>query len=482
MRIGIELRPIQPQGSGGIVQLLQGVFAQLFRLGREHLFFVYHTGSNAGLVGPPAEHVRHRTLDADTFWWELDQHLGRDRVQVLFRSYPVEEKLFFPAGNQVVLVPDLQHEEMPDCFAADVLARRRAAFGPLIREAGAIAVLAEYGRSVLLRHYPHRRRDDVFLLSPALPLAGADVRDAPLDPADEALIPRSPFFLFPANLWPHKNHRRLLAAFACFRQRPTGQPFSLVFTGDPAGWPELRAEYPDLPAVHLGYVSKRLLAELYRRATALTYFSLYEGFGIPLLEAFSFGTPVLCSTSSSLPEVGGDAVLSCEPTDVEAMAGLMERIAADGSLRATLAERGSRRLPLYGWEQPARNLLDAFLGVGLQPVDHLAVLDGLTQRLQVELAARLDVILGQDKQLVQMQQAMLRLHEEISRVHLEALAVRRHCAELTRRLEESQRKSLRLKKAFTRTPFGLLYKVYRRVAKRLKGPKQETGPGRAGSN
>ena len=98
------------------------------------------------------------------------------------------------------------------------------------------------------------------------------------------------------------------------------------------------------------------------------------------------------------------------------------------------------------------------------------------------LSARLDVILGQDKQLVQMKQAILRVQEEMSRVHLEALAVRRHCFDLTRRLEQSQRKSLRLKKVFTRTPFGLLYKVYRRVTKRLKGPQEETGPGRAGSH
>jgi len=76
----------------------------------------------------------------------------------------------------------------------------------------------------------------------------------------------------------------------------------------------------DLAIVHLGYVPHIQVAALFSNATALAYFSLFEGFGMPLLEAFHHGTPVICSNTTSLPEVGGDAVLSCDPTDVPAMA------------------------------------------------------------------------------------------------------------------------------------------------------------------
>jgi glycosyltransferase involved in cell wall biosynthesis len=387
-------------------------------------------------------------------------------VEVLFRTYPVEEKLFFPAGNQVMLMPDLQHEEMPECFPPESLARRRAAFGLALREAGAIAVLAEHGRSVLLRHHP-RNPEDVFLLSPALPLQGDGVRTGPLDPVEEALIPRQPFFLFPANLWPHKNHRRLLAALARFRQRHPDRPVELVLTGDPAGWPELQAEHATLPVRHLGFVSKRLLAELYRRAVALVYFSQYEGFGIPLLEAFSFGTPVLCSNTTSLPEIGGDAVLLCAPGDVDAMTDLMSRITEDDSLRPLLAERGARRLALYDWQRPARNLLDALVRVGQQPVDHVALLDRVAERLQADWTARLQVIVTQNEQLQQMQQALVRVHEEASKLH-------QHCLDVTARLEESQRKGARLRKLFTWTPSGLLYRLYRKL-KTLVGRSSHAG-------
>jgi hypothetical protein len=220
----------------------------------------------------------------------------------------------------------------------------------------------------------------------------------------------------------------------------------------------LQAEHASLPVKHLGFVGPRLLAELYRRAAALTYFSLYEGFGIPLLEAFSFRTPVLCGNTTSLPELGGDAVLSCDPTDVAAMADLMGRVAEDGSLRPLLAERGARRLALYDWDRPARNLLDALVRVGRRPVDHVGLLDRVAARLHADWVARLGVILGQNDQLLQMQ-------ETIRRVHAEAAAIHQHCLDLTARLEKSQRKGARLRTLFTRTPAGLLYRLYRECKK-----------------
>lgn len=80
---------------------------------------------------------------------------------------------------------------------------------------------------------------------------------------------------------------------------------------------------------------------------------------MPLLEAFEAGVPVLCSNTSSLPEVGGDAVLTCDPTDADAMADLMHQIAQNGSLRQTMIDKGIQRLGLYSWKASAENLLAA---------------------------------------------------------------------------------------------------------------------------
>src|SRR5262249_28995089 len=153
--------------------------------------------------------------------------------------------------------------------------------------------------------------------------------------------------------WKHKNHRGLLEAFKLFRER--GRRYvSLVLTGHPDGWEELARQFPGLPVRHYGFVRPELLRVLLERAQALAFFSLYAGFGMPLLEAFDAGTPVICSNSTSLPEVGGDAVLSCDPRDPAAIADLMERVCSSQELRRRMVERGRLRLKNYSWEKAAR--------------------------------------------------------------------------------------------------------------------------------
>src|SRR5207237_1090766 len=93
---------------------------------------------------------------------------------------------------------------------------------------------------------------------------------------------------------------------------------------------------PALLEEHRQVARAALLRLLRQRARALAFFSLYEGFGMPLLEAFDAGTPVICSNTTSLPEVGGDAVLSCDPKNIAGMAALMERITREEGLRAEL--------------------------------------------------------------------------------------------------------------------------------------------------
>jgi glycosyltransferase involved in cell wall biosynthesis len=375
MRIGIELGQLFPQRSGGIVQLVRGVCEQLFRLAPDSHFFIYRGPDNIELTEDPPSNVSVVSLTGKVFWEDLGDAAARDGIDLLFRTYPIEHPVGFPLDRQIVLVPDLQHELLPECFDAESLARRRAAFSPLIRGAGAIAVLAEHGRTVLCQRYPDAR-GEVFLLPPASSLSEVENTDTSFPPEVEAQLPASPFFLFPANLWPHKNHRRLFEAFARFLAgRST--PVALVLVGDPSAWDQLKAHCRDLPVHHLGFVSTATLAGLYRRCLALTFFSLYEGFGMPLLEAFQSGAPVICSNTSSLPEIGGDAVLSCDPTDVPGMAALMSRIADDAELRAELVRRGSTRPARYTWEGSAHGLLDACRRIMARPWSRAPVLEAL---------------------------------------------------------------------------------------------------------
>jgi glycosyltransferase involved in cell wall biosynthesis len=160
-------------------------------------------------------------------------------------------------------------------------------------------------------------------------------------PGDEQ---REPFLLYPANPWPHKNHARLFEALALVRrQRPE---LRLVLTGTGLE----RLDVPEGVEVK-GRVPHEELASLFRRASALVFPSLYEGFGQPPLEAMASGTPVAVSTAGSLPEVCGDAARYFDPTSVEEIA---EAVLTVLEAPEPLMERGLRRAAAFTWDETAR--------------------------------------------------------------------------------------------------------------------------------
>ncbi len=156
---------------------------------------------------------------------------------------------------------------------------------------------------------------------------------------------------------PRKNLTRLLSAFE--RAYAQGLADALVIVGQ-RGWlyedffRRLEAS-PARDAVILpGFVPDEDLPALYAGATVFALPSLYEGFGLPMLEAMACGTPVVASRAGALPEVGGDAALYVDPTDVEALAGTLARCLKDADLRAAMREAGLRRAAQFTWERTAR--------------------------------------------------------------------------------------------------------------------------------
>ena len=355
-KIGIDIRHIVLGQSGGISQLIQGVFDAVFSKYKDCHYIVFCTIFNRSLLSASSDNITFLTLPLNTYYKELDRIAIRENIDVLFRGYPNAVDLNFPLSKQIFLIPDIQHELFPEFFDDAVLRARREDFNQALIGAGAIATISNYAKNSLL-DYRKTQCKDIFLMSPAFQ---KDYLKPVVFSSKETIeVPTQKYFLYPANLWPHKNHRRLLQAFEQFIDR-TDEDICLIFTGYAQGWAKLQAEFSDLPMHHLGFVSPQSLQTLYKHATALVYFSLHEGFGIPLLEAFNTDTPVICSNTTSLPEVGGDAILSCDPTDVDAISDLMEKIVSDESLRSTMIERGRQRLSAYTWENAADNLKAAF--------------------------------------------------------------------------------------------------------------------------
>lgn len=355
MRVGVEIRNIHFGSSGGIAPLIRGVLGSAMASRPDVEFVVYATLFNSGFFDTTPPNVRIQVLPPNGYWRDLAACLRTDGVDVLFRGYPGQTIEGFPNARQAVLVPDIQHEHFPEFFSRTDLYLRRQLFRSALRGVGAIATISEFARSTL-RERDETRGADIFLMPPASQLGPPSGNGAVSASFADKVRGFGDYFYFPANLWKHKNHERLLEAFARFR-KGTSRPMSLVLSGHPDGWSALSLRYRDLPVHHVGFVSSDELRYLYSHAHGLAFFSLYEGYGMPLLEAFECGCPVICSNTTSLPEVARDAALTCDPTDVTQIAGLLKRIAEDEALCRDLVARGAARLGHYSWERSA----DAFM-------------------------------------------------------------------------------------------------------------------------
>lgn len=178
----------------------------------------------------------------------------------------------------------------------------------------------------------------------------------------------SPFILYAGNIKPHKNVDRLIEAYSILRRRGVEHARLLVIGDEVSKYPSLRR------LVHrfqlhrhvrfLGFVPDAVLASLYRLASVFVFPSLYEGFGLPPLEAMAAGAPVITSNVSSLPEVVGDAAVLIDPMDAGALADAMANVLTDASLRAQLVERGRARVQAFSWERSVRRIAAVYDELG----------------------------------------------------------------------------------------------------------------------
>lgn len=179
-----------------------------------------------------------------------------------------------------------------------------------------------------------------------------------------------PYVLFLGTLQPRKNLVRLVEAFA---QVETGEA-RLVIAGQ-RGWMagELfrRVESLGLTGRVLfpGYVASEDVPALLAGATLFAFPSLYEGFGLPVLEAMACGTPVICSNAASLPEVAGDAALLVDPRDTAALTWALQRLLGDETLRRELSARGLERARRFSWDSCARQVAEVLSEVGASQTD-----------------------------------------------------------------------------------------------------------------
>lgn len=269
--------------------------------------------------------------------------LKRRGAEVLFS--PLGTAAFHETGlHHVAVIHDgFQELTFPEAFS-ETEKRRRRAFRSDLERVDRIVAVSESARVEALGHLG-LPPDRIVAIPNAvgLPAAAEDAAatiSSPGDPAEDS------YLVYPANAWPHKNHDRLIRAFA--RAAPGMKDATLVLCGN------YFATLPDLERlasnrglatriVFLPFLNERRAWAMIRNARLLVFPSLYEGFGIPVLEAMALGTPVACSRIPALREVAGDAALFFDPEDETSIADALQFLWTSRSTREALAEAGRTR-------------------------------------------------------------------------------------------------------------------------------------------
>jgi glycosyltransferase involved in cell wall biosynthesis len=348
--VGISLLTLVPRISGGSETYARELVRALARVGRlEYHVFAPKLAPDAidGLPGttvktyPAAESMPGRIAamaTATAFPARVKRELSLERLQAL--HFPLT--ITIPRGTGVpaaISVLDLQHELFPGFFSRTELAYRRVAYRAAVRGSRLVIAISGHVKETIVERL-HVAPDRVRVIQ-----LGID-----LEQLRTAQAEREPFLLYPANGWAHKNHARLLDAFALVRkERPELQ---LVLTG--SGLEGL----PAATGVEVrGHVPRSELVRLYQTASALVFPSLYEGFGLPPLEAMACGCPVAASRAGALPETCGDAARYFDPTDPEEIADAMLNVLSDPG---DLIERGLARAQGFTWDECARRHDDVY--------------------------------------------------------------------------------------------------------------------------
>ena len=365
MRIAIDARKLHDYGIGTYVRNL---LRHLARIDQTTEYVVLCGGTDCQLVAELGANFR-AVPEASPGYSIREQitvprDLRRERADLFHAPHYVLPPL--TRCKSVVTIHDCIHLRFPQYLPNKLgYAYARASLWAASHQSSRILTVSEASKRDILDYFnvPPEKIHVIY--------NGIDERFSEPPPEDDVARVREryqldhPFILYAGNIKPHKNIERTIEAFHLLRRSAEFDQVKLVIIGDEI------AKYAALRhAVHrhklhkyvrfFGFVPDRTLAILYRLAGVFVFPSLYEGFGLPPLEAMASGTPVITSNVSSLPEVVGDAALLVDPLQPEAIADAMRRVLTDDELRRDLKARGLVRAKQFSWERSIRRVREIY--------------------------------------------------------------------------------------------------------------------------
>jgi glycosyltransferase involved in cell wall biosynthesis len=387
LRICLDARLVNGE-YGGVQQVIIGLASGLSKLedGEEEYLFLTNAGSDTWIrpyvYGPckilpcPAslpqkgKQLLKKVLPANlvklirTFYMVGSNHQGPSPSDGTIERAAVDIMHFTMQKGFLTKVPsiyqphDLQHLHLPQFFSRWERSRRELFYRTLCNQARMVVVDSRWGKDDIIKHYAlEESKVKIVLLGPPLSAYKA------LSPKDLAVLEKKyslpkDFLFFPAYSWKHKNHIALLEALALVRDGQ-GLKIPLVLSGGKNDYfakieKRVRELHLGGQVRFLGFVPPPDLQFLYKSCRGMIFPTLFEGFGLPIIEAFLEGVPVACSNVTCLPEMVGDAAITFDPTCTKEIANALYRLWNDEALRKSLAELGRKRAEEFTWGRTAR--------------------------------------------------------------------------------------------------------------------------------
>jgi glycosyltransferase involved in cell wall biosynthesis len=360
LRIGIDARAAAevPAGRG---RVLRELLRALARRDDDHGYLLYArtTWADDALD----ERFRWRTIEAGDPVWNILAARRASAETDVFYSVNSYLSAWFTTVPTILNVFDLIAWEAPADAQKRAALIERLTLRPALRRADVVVCNSASTQRDLLRHWPHAEPKTEVVPLAASDEFGRDRSDAELAATRARLGLDGRFVLSVGTIEPRKNLERLIDAFE--RLSPELRAGLRLAVVGPAGWDDerilARARATD-GVVLLGHVSDADLASLYKLCEAFCYPSLYEGFGLPVVEALSAGAAVITSGVSSLPEVAGDAALYVDPHDVGSIHAALERLLTSEDARRRLRDLAPAQARRFSWDATAAQFVDAFAG------------------------------------------------------------------------------------------------------------------------
>ena len=316
------------------------------------------------VVGPP---LRHALLGWIWFDWSVRRKLKKIKPDVFFSSDSMN--LLSPVCKSVTVLHDLNFEHFPEYFDP-ILRYYYQKRSPIVaRNASAIVTVSTFSAADISSIYAVDSAK-IHVVYNAVGKEFIPSSEEVKIKIREKYTSGKEFFVFVGALYKRKNLLNQIKAFELFKET-SGSDMKLLIVGNLVSDANELIDYVRKSSfkddiIFFGRLPEKELPAVLSAAKALTYVSSFEGFGMPLVEAMSCGTPIITSTTSSMPEVGGEAALYADPFNIEEISQRMKEISTDDELRARLAQNATVQVKKFDWDKSAESLWNVLFAVAKQ--------------------------------------------------------------------------------------------------------------------